>query len=508
MNAARRDERYSVDSSVHRSARTTVASGTLTLQSVIFMDDTVKTKRSKRRRTADADLDGKASRLSSVIFVLLCFLPVFGTIVFGAVDNTTWLIISVFWAIIVLLWLADAWRGGALLLNTSSLQLPLIGFLLIGLVQLLPLGGGVEGLTEPASRALSLDPYSTRFFVTKLVVYVVFFSACLTFINNERRLRTVVLLLIIFGAGMAFYGILQRLANPEAIYGMRETPQSIPFGPFVNGHHFAAFLQMTGGLALALLLSRVTTRDKKLLLAIPMVVIGMAVVLTGSRGGLLGFFAMGALVLLLNFLSGTWSRGRTDKSVSSGSWRGRVGLAAAAAALLLVVFGSVLLLGGNESLLRGIGADNAGGNITSDRSHFWPIALRIFLEHPIIGSGLESFGVAFTRHDTRNGLFRVERAHNEYLQTLSDAGILGFACLVAFIYLLFKKSMGVIAASAPGFRRDAAIGALAGCFGILIHSFFDFPLRTPSNAFVFLLICALATVSIAAVPSVDPERTT
>jgi O-antigen ligase len=222
----------------------------------------------------------------------------------------------------------------------------------------------------------------------------------------------------------------------------------------------------------------------------------------------LGFFAVGAFVLLLNILSGTWSRSRADASVSSSSWRRNVGLAGAGAALLLVVFGSVLLLGGNESLLRGIGADHAGGNLTSDRSHFWPIALRIFLEHPIIGSGLESFGVAFTQHDTRNGLFRVERAHNEYLQTLSDTGIVGFACLAAFIYLLFKKSMGVIAASAPGFRRDAAIGALAGCFGILIHSFFDFPLRTPSNAFVFLLICAVATVSIAAVPLADRKRTT
>ncbi|HVF48151.1 MAG TPA: O-antigen ligase family protein [Pyrinomonadaceae bacterium] len=464
------------------------------------MGDTVKTKRSKRRRTADVDLGGKASRLSSIIFVLICFLPVFGTVVFGAVDNTTWLIISVFWAIIILLWLADAWLGGALLLNTSSLQLPLIGLLMLGLVQLLPLGGGVEGLSVGVSRALSLDPYSTRFFVTKLVVYVAFFAACLTFINNERRLRTVVLLLIVFGAAMAFYGILQRLASPDGIYGMRETPQSIPFGPFVNGHHFAAFLQMTGGLALALLLTKATTRDKKLLLAVPMVVMGMAVVLTGSRGGLLGFFAVGAFVLLLNFLSGTWSRVRGDESVSSDSWRRNVGLAGAGAALLLVVFGSVLLLGGNESLLRGIGADNAGGNLTSDRSHFWPIALRIFLEHPIIGSGLESFGVAFTQYDTRNGLFRVERAHNEYLQTLSDAGILGFACLAAFIYLLFKKSMTVIAASAPGFRRDAAIGALAGCFGILIHSFFDFPLRTPSNALVFLLICAIATVSITTAP--------
>ncbi|MBA3692276.1 MAG: hypothetical protein H0W77_02380, partial [Acidobacteria bacterium] len=46
------------------------------------------------------------------------------------------------------------------------------------------------------------------------------------------------------------------------------------------------------------------------------------------------------------------------------------------------------------------------------------------------------------------------------------------------------------------FRRSTAVGALAGCFGILIHSFFDFPLRTPSNAFFFLTLTILATASI------------
>jgi O-antigen ligase len=95
-----------------------------------------------------------------------------------------------------------------------------------------------------------------------------------------------------------------------------------------------------------------------------------------------------------------------------------------------------------------------------------------------------------------NGFYRVEQAHNDYLQTLADAGILGFACITAFIFLFFKRSLNVISSSADGFRKGTAVGALAGCFGILVHSFFDFPLRTPSNAFFFLLLVVLATVSI------------
>ena len=61
----------------------------------------------------------ESSRLSSIIFFLLCLLPVFSTILFGAVDNTTWVFISIFWAAIVLLWLAEAWKGDGFLLTQA-----------------------------------------------------------------------------------------------------------------------------------------------------------------------------------------------------------------------------------------------------------------------------------------------------------------------------------------------------------------------------------------------------
>jgi O-antigen ligase len=128
--------------------------------------------------------------------------------------------------------------------------------------------------------------------------------------------------------------------------------------------------------------------------------------------------------------------------------------------------------------------------------HFWSIALKIFLEHPILGAGFDAFGVAFTRFDTWNGRFRVEQAHNDYLQMLADGGILAFAAVAAFVFLLFKRGVGVIARSTSPGRRTVAIGALAGCFGILVHSLFDFPLRTASNSYFFLLLAALATVAL------------
>ena len=45
------------------------------------------------------------------------------------------------------------------------------------------------------------------------------------------------------------------------------------------------------------------------------------------------------------------------------------------------------------------------------------------------------------------------------------------------------------------FRGGIALGATAGCFAVLVHSFFDFTLHTTSNALLFLVLAALATMN-------------
>ena len=127
---------------------------------------------------------------------------------------------------------------------------------------------GTEGvpaglLDIPASKTFSLDPYTTRLFLVRLAVYILFFAAALAFVNSGERLKKISAAIVIFGAAMAFFAILQRLANPEGIYGVRPTPQAIPFGPFVNQHHFAALMELLSGVALGLLFCGRLKRDRK-----------------------------------------------------------------------------------------------------------------------------------------------------------------------------------------------------------------------------------------------------
>lgn len=421
------------------------------------------------------------------VFVVLCATPLIATIAFGAVDVWALGMLAVFTAILVCGWLAGSLRSGEFNFSTHPIQLPMLGFLAIGMVQLVPIWNPAiptDVLTEPASRALSLDPYATRLFLIRLVTQIIFFAAALTFISGRDRKKKLAILLVIFGGLIAFFGILQRLTNPESIYGMRPTPQAIPFGPFVNQHHFAALMEMTSGLTIGMLFGRASGRDQKLLLGLAAIVMAIAVLFTGSRGGLISYLGVVAFAAIASFAG---ERGEND----SGSVRHRVLIFAGSIVLVVIALGSVMFLGGGEGLLRGFGVESAATDITSGRGHFWNIALKIFLDHPIFGAGFDSFGVAFSRYDTWNGTYRVEQAHNDYLQTLADSGLLGFVCVAVFIFLLFREGMLSIAKQTDSLKRSISLGALAGCIGILIHSFFDFPLRTPSNSFVFLLLVVL-----------------
>ena len=442
-----------------------------------------------------AVIGSDVSWTSQMIFILLCSIAAITTVLFGGVDNGTWVLVTALAGAIGIFWIADAWLGRAFLINRNTILLPMIGLISIGLVQLVPLFGAdiQAGPTDSvSSSSISLDPYSTRLFLVRLVIFTFFFAAALTFINSERRLRRTAGFVTLFGALMAFFAILQRLVNPEGIYGIRGTPQAIPFGSFVNQHHFAAFMVMCSGVTLGSLFGRDTGRERRLLLLVAAVLMGMATLMTSSRGGLIALVAVVGYVVIATMFANDGDN--PDNRPAVVRWRGRL-MAACGAAFLLVVFGSVLFLGESNSLIRGIGlVDQA--DLSNGRSHFWSIAVRIFFDHPIAGAGLDAFGVAFTRYDTWPGVFRVEQAHNDYLQILADAGILGISCVIAFVYLLFAKGWSVVRRSSSPYRRTLAIGAMAGCFGILVHSFFDFPLRTPSNAFIFLLLAALAIVNV------------
>jgi O-antigen ligase len=455
----------------------------------------------RRRRSAKPATSPPAEAARTVasrfIVLALCLAVVLSALAFGTVHSWSLAIFQAGAGLVVVAWCADAWRSRRLRLSRNPLQLPLLGLVAVGVVQLLPLGStpaGSPALAAGAARALSFDPFTTRLVVVQIASLLVYFAAALAFVDSPRRLRLLARVLMIFGFVLALFSMAQYFVSPDKIFGVRETTQSLGFGPFINRHHFAGYMELLLALPLGFLFGGAVERDKRFIYAFLSLIMALALVLTNSRGGMLSLAAEIMFVLVVS--AGVRRRGADEGRAkeSRGVRLRRVAVRAALGFVLVVAFFlGAIFFGGEGALARFVGTVNAD-DPTTGRVEFWRATLHMIRDQPLAGVGLGAFGVAYSRYDQTNGrVYRLEQAHNDYLQIVSDAGVVGAVLALAFVALLFRAGFRRME-SRDAQRRGVALGALAGCFAVLVHSFFDFTLHTTANALLFLMLAALATL--------------
>lgn len=433
----------------------------------------------------------KHTLASRFAFLLLCVAIILSALAYGTVHYWALSLFFMGAVAVIVLWVVDSWNLGTVRINRNVLQLPILGMLLLGLIQLLPLRNpSTSGISVPLVKSLSLDPYATRLILVQTLALFIYFAATLIFTDTPKRLRLLVRTIIVFGFFLAIFGLTQSFTSPNKLYWLRDMGQSTPFGPFINRHHFAGYMELALALPLGLLFSGAIEKEKRIVYVFAAGLMAVALIMTNSRGGLISMFAEILFIALISF--GSRRRRRRSSSIKNkiGNAAVKTGLAFG---LVVALFLGVVLLGGEDALNRFVGTVNSD-DPTTGRAHFWDVTLDIIKNHPIIGTGLGAFGVVYTGYDSRNGLYRLEQAHNDYLQVLSDAGIVGAVLGLFFIINLFRLGFAR-RDSRDEFRSGVATGAMAGCFAVLVHSFFDFTLHTPSNALLFLVLASLATMN-------------
>ena len=433
----------------------------------------------KRRHTL-------ASRLA---FLTICVAVVLTTLAYGTVHYWAMAFFALSAAGVICFWCVDGLVLRSVQLSRNALQWPLLGLIVLGLIQLLPLRTADNaGLPLSPVRALSLDPYSTRLFLVQMSGLLVYFVATLIFTDTPRRLRTIVRTITIFGFLLAMFGLTQSFTSDGArVYWFRQLAQSTAFGPFINRHHFAGYMELAIALPLGLLFSGSIESYKRPIYAFVAMMMGVALIMTNSRGGII---SLAAEILFLAAVAGPGLL-RGERRPRAQRVRSALLRAGLAFGLIAVLIGGTIAVGGSDVFTRLLGTANAD-DPTTGRAHFWSVTLDVIKAYPVLGSGLGSFSVIYTRYDSRNGFYRLEQAHNDYLQTLADGGICGGILGLSFLIILFGKGFARRETD-DKFRRGVATGALAGCFAVLVHSFFDFTLHTTSNALLFLILAALAT---------------
>ena len=415
----------------------------------------------------------------------------------GSPSPGTEVLVQLGFAAAVLAWVWGSAGGGG---QSQPVPMPLLWFgtalLVLPLVQLVPLPPAIwqslparelERATlalvgqEESWRPLSIAPAQTRAALLALIPAVGVMWAMSVLAPSGRRLviHTIALLAL---AG-ALLGALQMTGGPDAFRLYEKTHRGW-LTAFHANRNAAADVLLIGTLALSAWFARSARssgRSPRYLL--PLFLAGQAVlvtalVLTGSRTGI----ALAFVILPFHWLM---LRPGQDR------WRKRsLFTAGAVAALVLAIF--PMALGGNSRLARVAQRFDASSDA---RFPLWQDTLDAVAGYWPAGSGVGTFPAAFQPFESLAYLdpFFPNRAHNDYLEFLLEAGVLALPLLAGGLYALVVLARRAWKLSP---QDHAAQLFAAGTLAIVaLHSLVDYPLRNMAIACLAGVAAGLLTVA-------------
>ncbi len=401
---------------------------------------------------------------------------VFGVLAFGSVEVWAQSSIEIGAAILLVAWALILYFDGELKVYANPLFGPMLGFLAIGVAQL-------------AFRATAY-PFLTRLELLRLSAYFIIFFLTVQSFRRRDDLETTAWVLVIFCFGVSLLGIMQHFTSQGEIYWFRDLASGGDlFGPYVNRNDFAGFVELTLPAGLSLMVFRGVRRELFPLVAVLTIVPISAMILAGSRGGIICLIFQVAILAILA------RKRRGDEGP-------RV------APLAIVVVGALALIawvGVGRAIERFSSLPSKDVSI-SRRFSMSRGALRIFKDHPVIGSGLGTLVAVYPRYETIYDGLVVDHVHNDYAETLAETGLLGAVCALSFLWLLFREARKNFDAGQGHFSRSLHAGAIVAVSGMLLHSFVDFNLHIPGNALLFLLQAYLVTSSPLPAKNLAPRR--
>jgi O-antigen ligase len=118
-------------------------------------------------------------------------------------------------------------------------------------------------------------------------------------------------------------------------------------------------------------------------------------------------------------------------------------------------------------------------------------AMDMLKDYPLTGSGGGTFYAAFPKY--RPGVISAyfDYAHDDYVQFATDAGVIGLGLLGLVVLSTFVIALRTLYERRDPLCRGIAFGATMGIIAIMIHSWVDFNLQIPANAFTFVVLLAL-----------------
>jgi O-antigen ligase len=261
-----------------------------------------------------------------------------------------------------------------------------------------------------------------------------------------------------------------------------------PFGPFVNRNHFATWIVMAVPVCLGYLLAHGSAHNRgelagaswhqrvlealdarSIWLTASICLMLVALVASLSRAGMVG--------LVSGILAAAYLRGRRTGSPAS-LW--------VVAAFSLALIAAVKRVNPSDVFQR----FSTAGVATTDRLAIWRATLPIVKDFWLTGAGAGTFDTVMLAYQRTPSLFRINAAHNHYLQVAAEGGLLiGIPVAVALV-LFLRAAFAALADDDSGMYFLRA-GALGGLIGVAVQSVWETGLTAPANAVLAAIVAAM-----------------
>ena len=451
---------------------------------------------------------GVATRLGTIlnktIFCSLLGVAVLTLIPYGTVDPWWDAVFEILVFVLSAMWVFEG-----LLLNTWQSKrllvlLPMILMTVYAFLETVQLPGSVVGITpEASSQWLTIDRYQTQLTAVKMLALTSFTALLLTHVSNRRRLVWTVRVVIGVGLAAALFGLLrQLLQSPDSKNGfvLPFLYPGVGYAQFLSSNVFAFLVEMSFAL-LAGLVVGAGVKQKHILIYLALgVIIWAGLVLSNSRGVLLG---LACQVIVLLFVGLAWFSSRRLASTKGEHSRVLIFLRSSVVIRILVILlimatlmSGVLWMGGERLASKLSEQQVTTATDGATRKEIWNSTWQLIKHNPWTGVGFGAYFLAIPQYQGGSGKVKVEQAHNDYLDLMAGGGIIAMLLAAWFIAIIIWRSR-LSLRSRDQYRRAAALGAVAGILSVGVHSVVDFGLQVTGIAVVFamLLVIAIAEIS-------------
>ena len=402
------------------------------------------------------------------ILTLVLAILVYGPLAFGAVRGLEFGVITEMSAAVMLLWVARLWISPQPRLLWPPICWAVIAF-----------------AGYAIARYFTSDiEYVARQEVLQVLVYAFLFLAILNNLHRQESTQLISFTLIFLAMAISFYAIYQFVTSSDRVWNLIKPYPHRGSGTYICPNHLAGFLEILLPLGLAYTVTGRLKPLSRVLLGYAVLVIIGGLTATVSRGS----WVAATVAVLLFFGVLIFQRGYRIPAL--------VALVLLAGATLFLVPRSFTL----KLRMKAVVTDQ--GKINDDfRFILWRPAFKMWQDNPWWGVGPGHFDARFRAYRPEGVQASPSRVHNDYLNTLTDWGIVG-TVLVASAWVLLawgitatrrsiRLTSGDFGGRSGSNKFAFVVGASLGLVAILIHSIVDFNMHIPANAILVVALMAM-----------------